>query len=702
MVKRIIYFILFFAYTSVQASQPVIDSLTTLLETETSPNMRLKLLNKIAFNYYRIDPEKTVSMAMENIQLAKEIGDEEGRLAAINNLAIGQVFQDESQKALETFELLEKEGKKAGYMTIVHRASNNKGNLFSDLGQQEKATKAYQQAVSIAKMVKDDEAYCIYLTNLVAMLISQEELEKAKRYFVNAFPVARKIPNKSILADMNHSYGKLMLEMGNPEEAMAYYKESLAINRQTKNTQSIITVLNSLGALEQEIGNLDKSLKYNKEALKHARSFGASRLLTETYLSIAKNHDQRSDFEKSIHYSELGFIEAQKARNIAIRVEYYELLARGYEGRGDYETALSFHKQFKTTQDSLALLNQAQKVKEVALKYDMKSKDEENAKLRLKQDQQTQALKQKNLISVLGGIGLGLVSIICLLLYRNNKRKYVYNQMLEEEVKLAVKDLKESNEQLQSSNKELERFAHIASHDLKEPLRNITSFVRLIERRLEGKNAHLKEYLQFVQNNAKQMHILIEDVLEFSKISHVAPTYETCDVNQILKQVSMGMEQFLIDRNASIQIGPMPEIESSKGQLYLLFKNLIENGIVFNDTKIPKVSINYEVSNDFHVFKIEDNGIGIEEEYLNKIFGMFERLNGRVKHSGSGLGLSICKKIIYRLNGDLTVESKVGMGSTFILSLPVDAKAKGELKIDMFSNANGKASAEVAEAVPVN
>lgn len=700
MKKTIIFIFVISIGNCLQASQPVIDSLQALLAVETEPKEQLYIRNKIAFNYYRIDPAKTVQMSLDNIEMAKQIGDEEGRLSAINNMAIGQVFEDQSQLALETFELLEEEGKKAGFMTIVHRASNNKGNLFADLGQVEKATAAFHKAVSIAKMENDDAAYCLYLNNLVGVLIGQGEYEKAKRYFENALPVARSLPSQSTLGEMTLGYGQLMEKMGKPNEAMEFYLEALNLAKHSKSSQSMISVLNSMAGLEHDKKKFSKALKYNKEALSLAKEFKSYRVLTEPYFEIAKTYEALERFEESIEFAEKGIEAARESNNIAIKAGFYEILANAHEGLDLYEEALGFQKVFKMVQDSLAELNQAQKIKEVSLKYDMEAKEEENVKLRAEQSQQLVAIKLQNQITLLGGLGLLLVSIIALMLYRNNQRKYKYNQQLEQEVKLSTKDLEESNIQLQRTNKELERFAHIASHDLKEPLRNITSFVRLIERRLSGENEHLKEYLQFVQNNAKQMHILIEDVLEFSKLNEAQPVFENVDVGQTLKQVEMGMEKFLKDKNANLDFDDMPMMTSSGSQLYLLFKNLVENGVIFNDSKKPRVTISYEqVDSDF-IFRIADNGIGIEKKYQSKIFGMFHRLHGRVKHHGSGLGLSVCKKIATRLNGDIWVESSDDSGSSFFVKLPIEpAKNKGNLTVKYQKKTADNARTTVVESV---
>jgi signal transduction histidine kinase len=218
---------------------------------------------------------------------------------------------------------------------------------------------------------------------------------------------------------------------------------------------------------------------------------------------------------------------------------------------------------------------------------------------------------------------------------------------------------------LTQTNKELERFAYIASHDLKTPLRGITSFVNLIQRKLKNhpeKDVH--EYLEYASNSAKQMHYLIQDILEYSRLGNKAMKLELVDLNIIAQTVITNLKNTIQERNAILEIQVLPIITSNKTQMQLLFQNLIENGLKYNDSTEPKVRISYEW-NGMHAIKFQDNGIGISEVHYTKVFEMFQRLHGASEYQGSGIGLAICKKIVEQHQGTIQIDSEEKKGTTF-------------------------------------
>jgi PAS domain S-box-containing protein len=246
------------------------------------------------------------------------------------------------------------------------------------------------------------------------------------------------------------------------------------------------------------------------------------------------------------------------------------------------------------------------------------------------------------------------------------------NEELEEKVSLRTQDLENTNKELTIKNEELARFAYIASHDLKEPLRNISSFIGLINRKAKKEilSAEILEYLNFVKVNAHQMHTIVNDVLEYSKFDEHEFIFETVNLNEIFREIELIISNYLIENNAQIIVSQLPTIESNRGFLFLLIKNLIENGIKYNQSKMPIIEVScMETSKEF-ILEIKDNGIGIEPQYHEQIFKMFKRLHNQEKYKGSGLGLAVCKKIIEKMGGTLTIESELGQGSTFIIAHP--------------------------------
>ncbi len=223
---------------------------------------------------------------------------------------------------------------------------------------------------------------------------------------------------------------------------------------------------------------------------------------------------------------------------------------------------------------------------------------------------------------------------------------------------------------LERTNIELERFAYIASHDLKTPLRSVVSFLDLIERKMvKYEDKDLKEFVYMARQGATQMHHLIKDILEFSKVGKTAMTLESIDLNETLMNICHQLQPKISDKKGVLQVSHLPLIRAEKTHMLQLFTNLIENGFKYNEHDLPQVKINHRFENNRHIFAISDNGIGVEKRYFDQIFEMFKRLHTNPNHEGSGIGLSICKKIVDFYQGEIWLESKPNEGTTFFFTL---------------------------------
>ncbi|HEX3044952.1 MAG TPA: ATP-binding protein, partial [Bacillota bacterium] len=246
------------------------------------------------------------------------------------------------------------------------------------------------------------------------------------------------------------------------------------------------------------------------------------------------------------------------------------------------------------------------------------------------------------------------------------------------ESKQAEITLKEIMEDLKRSNIELEQFAFIASHDLQEPLRKIRMFSDKLQNNyrqvLDEKGA---DYLQRMNNAAVRLETLVQGLLEYSRVSTKLQPFEPIDLNEVIKEVLGDMEIRINETNAKIIIENLPTMNGDPLQMRQLFQNLIGNAIkYYRENVAPVIKIHSrrfkEFNQEYYEIQIIDNGIGFENIYAEKIFGLFQRLHGRIEYEGAGLGLSICRKIVTRHGGNITANSKPGEGSTFTIKLPVN------------------------------
>jgi light-regulated signal transduction histidine kinase (bacteriophytochrome) len=242
------------------------------------------------------------------------------------------------------------------------------------------------------------------------------------------------------------------------------------------------------------------------------------------------------------------------------------------------------------------------------------------------------------------------------------------------ERKKAEEILKAKIEELARSNAELEQFAYVSSHDLQEPLRMISSYLQLLQRRYEGNiDEKADKYIHFAVDGAFRMQNLINDLLEFSRVTTRAGETTPTDCELVLNQVLSNLDLYIKENRATVSYGHLPEVMADNIQLAQVFQNLIINGIKFHSEEAPQICIAAEKKAKEWVFSVQDNGIGIDPQYSERIFEVFKRLHNKEEYPGTGIGLAVCKKIIEKHSGLIWVESELGRGSTFYFTLPINA-----------------------------
>jgi len=231
-------------------------------------------------------------------------------------------------------------------------------------------------------------------------------------------------------------------------------------------------------------------------------------------------------------------------------------------------------------------------------------------------------------------------------------------------------DLKLLAEKLKKSNDELKNFAYVASHDLQEPLRMIASYIQLLNKKYGNQldeTAH--EFIHFAVDGAKRMQNLITDLLEYSRIQTRLKPFKQFDLNNLLEEVEQNLKKKIEENNATIVSDDLPKIIGDRSQISRLIQNLIDNAIKFKRKEHPKIYVTVKDHTDYYKFGIADNGIGISDEYKNSVFEIFNRLHSSAEYNGTGIGLSICKKVVQRHGGKIWIEKSDFGGCNFIFTI---------------------------------
>jgi signal transduction histidine kinase len=260
--------------------------------------------------------------------------------------------------------------------------------------------------------------------------------------------------------------------------------------------------------------------------------------------------------------------------------------------------------------------------------------------------------------------------------------------------------LQEHTDELERSNAELEQFAYIASHDLQEPLRKVASFTQLLQRRYAGQlDARADQYIEFAVDGAKRMQALINDLLQYSRVGRSAREPSLVSSEAALSQARANLTTAMEETGATVESGHLPLVLAELTLLTAVFQNLLGNALKFSGGKPPRIVITCTRDEPFWLFSFADNGIGIEPEYADRIFVIFQRLHERTAYPGTGIGLAMTKKIIEYFGGKIWLDTTYTEGSRFLFTVPIPAETMDQAPDDENPEPSGTLTQEAADAL---
>lgn len=484
---------------------------------------------------------------------------------------------------------------------------------------------------------------------------------KAREYFINALQAyeaknSQEPEDLLMIADVNY---KLYISYNGiaDEEAEKHYQKAYKLYQALQNGNGLMNCYNSRARVEFNGGNYVGALDYMQKALKICEELKDENLYYVYIGNISVIYANLNDYENWLHYSNLAYKHLSKSSVPAQMGTFYNQRANGYRQFGKFREAVSDAlKAIEITSELGESLETAHNHKLLSLIYGQLS-DFSNA-----------YKHSKLFYEFLEG-------------YMDTQRVYTEARAramfeVEQSEKKAEMERQKRDEieayvrKLESSNEDLQRFAHVASHDLREPVRMITSYIGLLQRNLAGKLSPTEEeFILYINEGAHRMDGLIHDLLEYSKIGREL-VLEDVDVNDVLHIVGMNLAPYLEERNAEVITTHMSTVKAEKTRMVQLFQNLINNAIKYNHSPTPRVYISCTKATGKCVFRVADNGIGIKPQFHEKVFELFQRLHLRKEFSGSGIGLTICKKIVEQLGGAIWIENPEEGGTTVCFTIP--------------------------------
>jgi signal transduction histidine kinase len=452
----------------------------------------------------------------------------------------------------------------------------------------------------------------------VSLLLSTSELKlPTEDYLVKAIELYQELGNTFKVSKSYVAYSGIFESRGEFDKAIEILLKALVIDEANNDAYSIALTKGNLGVQHIRTGRHDVALQYLKESLGH---FEAKGLAWET--AMVKIH--LGETMIAIGNKDAGIAQLLSAEKLFNQLDnkrelsnVYEMLANCYHEKNQFEKAFAYQKKYTES-----------------LKYFFDT-DKTNALTRAKKEFENE---------------------------QNEKESLLLKEKSEEINKYVYK--------LEISNNELKQFAHVASHDLREPLRMIYSYMGLLNRSLKGRlNDSEAEFISFALDGAKRMEQLIVDLLRLAKID-ANPNVQPVKLQGVLIDVKQNLETLVREKNALISSTELPEIMADRTQILQLFQNIIGNGIKYNESARPGITIEYTPGKENFEISIADNGIGIPDTYRERVFQIFQRLHTAKEYSGSGIGLAICKKIVDSMGGNISIHHNPIGGTIFKIVLP--------------------------------
>ncbi len=552
---------------------------------------------------------------------------------------------------------------------MIEFAYNGLGTLHGALSEFDKAVEAYLHSIDIAKKRNNIREEVVGLTNIANVYTKANNFDLAFDNIQKAQQLALQINDSLEIANVLNTFGKILNAKKDFKKSLAYHEEALSIYEAAQDKRHILETLIYLADLYAEAGGYTTAEFYFKKCFEYKDYFeyyehpNLFLKLGNLYQKTEKRDEAIQAYKKSLDLAlDRSFRDIIQKSNLG--------LALVYQDKGEFKEAFTYLKAANSYGDSLFNDEKSKRLAEAQYKFDVEKGEKEIQALHLKQNRY-----------LFGTVSVFLATLILALMYflrlkdKNNKVLLLKNG-----------EIKFQNDRLEKSNEILRQFAYASAHDLKEPLRSISSFVHIIERRYAKLlPPEASEYMNFVVNGVKRMESLLSALLEYSTVaSDEQVVKQTTSLKLALSDVIHNLHSIIAEKNASVEYdGFLPQLWISRLHLTQLFQNLINNALKFTN-RVPIVVVKSQLQGENIIITVKDNGIGMKQEYSDKIFRLFQRLSRSTQFEGTGIGLAICKHIVDKYNGKIWFESIEGEGTTFFISFPAtlvktDSHTEGEV-----------------------
>lgn len=592
------------------------DSITTTLDQQVkmlSGNQNLKAMLAFVLNNRRNAPNKAIEVAKRGIELAQEVEDYpiETKLHQI----VGGINVQKGNLSLakrHLFTALELYHQFCDDLELLATIQLSIGSYYFDEGDFENALLYF---LKILQYNIEHLKPALY-NNIASVYLKLKQYNRAFNYLFRGLKISKNLRDKDRKIFFLYNIGEAYKFQKDYDKAIDYYGRAAEAIEDINGYQYMKCLcLTQIGIVKCDLGEYKAAFMNYQKALKVSREYKLDREEVRILRRIGEMMLTQSNH--------IGFLDYQY-QSIALAEEhqlFHEKLENLKNLKDYYQKQNNYIKAYEYAEAVISLQN----------KIFTKERDSKIAQIVKEKSYEIALLEKKN------------------------------------------SQIEERNDLLIRTNKELEEFAYVVAHDLREPLRSIISFTNLLERRYKANiDQSGREFMNYIVNSAKHMSSLLADLLEYTTVDKSEIYRENIPVREVVNQILSLLNASITESNTRFEIGELPEVACNRTHLKQMFQQLIHNAIKFRRRdRQCVIEIEYEEREEHYLFIVRDNGIGIKQEYLDKIFKIFNRLDKK-KYKGTGIGLAICKKIVQLYGGEIWVTSKPNEGSTFYFTLRND------------------------------
>lgn len=496
------------------------------------------------------------------------------------------------------------------------------------------AMQYFQEALMKSEGIGYQQSIADCLINMATIYAHLYNYDDALMRYEEVMRQYEKLLDKKALVTIFNNVGNIHASNERFAKAKPYFEKALVLSNETYLQEEKALALAQTGKVYTGLGDLDKAEDYATAASDLLEALGSINGKQINLLNQAAIFLQKGNLKQAKLKAEAGIESAEKIGDESSQVKGYQVLSDIYEALGDLENAYIQLKKLTTRQESFTRTQLNRQFLDLEIKNALREKQQEIEQLTRENEYQALLLDKSD-------------------------------------------QIKRQNDELVQINEDLKQFAYVASHDLKEPLRMIGSYAQIITRMYGDKlDDKAKTYFGYITEGVTRMNKLLDALLKYTTVGKSEEEFEWLELNYIVEICKVHLKVLIEESGAHITCDEdMPEVYSARSLLILLLQNLLSNAIKFKKPNSrPKVHISAATAEGFVEVRVRDNGIGIAPENVSRVFEIFQRLHARSQYEGTGIGLAICQRIVQRLGGTIRVESEEGVGSTFIVSLPVKMK----------------------------